>query len=705
MTFLASANLLRRRDGHEARVTFVELFFDLVYVFAVTQISHSLLHDLTLMGALHALVLWFAVWLGWQYTCWVTNWFDPDAVPMRVMLFAVMLAGLVSGAALPGAFGATGLVFAISYVVIQVGRTLFIVLHLGPSHPLSPNFRRMLAWLCVSAVLWIAGGLSQDDTRLALWALAVACEYLSPMIGFRFPGLGRSATREWTIEGGHLAERCQLFVIVALGETLLITGATLAGLDNWHAPALIALLAAFLGTAAMWWVYFDTSSHDGTEAIVHSDDPGRIGAWFHYVHVILIAGVIVSAVANELVILHPDGRIAMPAAAALIGGPALYLAGNGIYKTVVYGRFPLSHVVGLLLLAVLAPIAFVTDNLMVGGLTTLIMILVAAWESVARRKARAAARTEPGRAPRSAGRGPLREHLAHGLGRPLHHRHGAQQIIQHHPRRRRMAGHGRHHAVFLVAHRYRHRAHAAHELLVVDADAARGQALQLFLQLLGPGQRARRVARERQPSHHARAFQPAHRGQEQLAAGGAVHGHVAAHREDQPQRLGGFDALHVDDAVAVRRGQVAGLSQRAGQLRQHRAAGARVGRGAQRGQRQRAGLRPRHVAALDRRGGDEAGALHRGQQPHQGGLGHGQTLRQLGQRGRMLGPPDGPAHAGRAGCAPPPAATRRPRPGRPGCRHRRRPAMLHCDFETEAPCSVPFPAPRADCAWPGARAS
>ena len=139
---------------------------------------------------------------GWQYTCWVTNWFDPDAVPMRVMLFAVMLAGLVS-APFCRAFGATGLVFAISYVVIQVGRTLFIVLHLGPSHPLSPNFRRMLAWLCVSAVLWIAGGLSQDDTRLALWALAVACEYLSPMIGFRFPGLGRSATREWTIEGGH----------------------------------------------------------------------------------------------------------------------------------------------------------------------------------------------------------------------------------------------------------------------------------------------------------------------------------------------------------------------------------------------------------------------------------------------------------------------------------------------------------------------
>ncbi|CAB3625808.1 low temperature requirement protein A [Achromobacter pestifer] len=393
MTFLASANLLRPRDGHEARVTYVELFFDLVYVFAVTQLSHSLLHDLTLMGAVHALVLWFAVWLGWQYTCWVTNWFNPDAIPMRIMLFMVMLVGLIAAAVLPDAFGGSGLIFAVCYALIQVGRTLFIVLHLGPQHPLAANFRRMLGWLCISAVLWISGGLASGDARLALWILAVACEYISPMIGFRLPGMGSSRTSDWTIEGGHLAERCQLFVIVALGETLLITGATLGEHPHWDIPTLIALLVAFLGTAAMWWVYFDTSSKDGSEAIVHASDPGRIGARFHYVHVILIAGVIVSAVANELVILHPDGRITTPAAAALIGGPALYLLGNGIYKTVVYARFPLSHVVGLVMLAVLAPVSYVTDNLMVGGLTTVIMIVVAVWESRSRRstaRARAA---------------------------------------------------------------------------------------------------------------------------------------------------------------------------------------------------------------------------------------------------------------------------------------------------------------------------
>ena len=387
MTFLASASLLRRRDGHEARVTYVELFFDLVYVFAVTQLSHSLLHDLTLMGAVHALVLWFAVWLGWQYTCWVTNWFNPDAIPMRIMLFAVMLVGLIAAAVLPDAFGDSGLIFAVCYAVLQVGRTVFIVLHLGPNHPLADNFRRMLGWLCISAVLWITGGLASGEWRLALWVLAVACEYISPMIGFRLPGMGRSTTRDWTIEGGHLAERCQLFVIVALGETLLITGATLGEHTHWDIPTLIALLVAFLGTAAMWWVYFDTSSKDGSEAIVLSSDPGRIGAYFHYVHVILIAGVIVSAVANELVILHPDGRITTPATAALIGGPALYLLGNGIYKMVVYARFPLSHMAGLVLLAALAPVSYVTDNLMVGGLTTIIMIIVAVWESVARRGA------------------------------------------------------------------------------------------------------------------------------------------------------------------------------------------------------------------------------------------------------------------------------------------------------------------------------
>ncbi len=377
--------LLRERDGNEAHVSYVELFFDLVYVFAVTQLAHRLIGDLSALGALQTLVLWFAVWLGWQYTCWVTNWFDPETMSIRLLIFAIMLAGLVMSVAIPEAFGDRGLIFAAAYAAIQVGRTLFVLLQLEPGNALKRNFQRMLVWLCVSAAFWIAGGFSDGPARLIFWLVAVACEYVSPMIGLRVPGIGRSQTSDWTIEGGHMAERCQLFVIVALGESILDTGSSLDHTALWDLPILIAFLVAFLGSVAMWWVYFDTSSGDGSEAIVHSKDPGRMGAYFHYVHVIIVAGVIVSAVANEMAIAHPDQRIVASHLGVLLGGPAIYLLGNAIYKKIVYGRFPLSHLCGLIALAVLVPLGFLTDQLMVSGLTTLILLAVAGWSSWAHR--------------------------------------------------------------------------------------------------------------------------------------------------------------------------------------------------------------------------------------------------------------------------------------------------------------------------------
>ena len=379
------SGVLRVRDGHEARVTNAELFFDLIYAFAVTQLSHHLLGDLTLLGAAQTLVLWFAVWLGWQYTCWVTNWFDPDAMPIRVMLLAVMMLGLLMSAALPEAFDELGLLFAICYSLIQVGRTLYVLLYLGGSHALTANFRRILGWMSISAAFWVAGGLAQGPARLYLWPIAVLCEYVSPMVGFKLPGLGRSRSADWTIDGGHLAERCQLFVMVALGESILVTGATLSEAPNWDAPILVAFLVAFLASVSMWWMYFDTSSKAGSEAITHSESPGRMGSYFHYVHVIIIAGIIVSAVGSDLFLAHPDGQIETRHVAVLIGGPAIYLLGNAIYKRVVYGRFPLSHLAGLAALAVLTPFARLTDLLMVGGLTTLIMMIVAGWEALSRR--------------------------------------------------------------------------------------------------------------------------------------------------------------------------------------------------------------------------------------------------------------------------------------------------------------------------------
>jgi len=372
--------LLRRRDGHHAKVTFEELFFDLVYVFAVTQLSHELLTNLNLTGVIETLILWFAVWLGWQYTCWVTNWFDPETPRIRGMIFAVMLAGLVMASAIPGAFGERGIIFALAYVAIQVGRTAYIVWELGSDHPLAANYRRMLGWVSISAIFWIAGAFVEHEARMALWAVAVVCEYVSPMFGFALPGLGRSKTRDWTIDGGHLAERCQLFVIVALGETLLATGATLARTESWDVPILSALLATFLGTLAMWWLYFGTSSKDATDAITRSDDPGRIGAYFHYIHAVLVGGIIATAVGNDLVLAHPHDAVKTAYALTLSGGPAIYLLGSAIYRKVVYGGLPVSHIVGLAALAALIPVASSVDLLTMGWLTTFVMLATGFWE-------------------------------------------------------------------------------------------------------------------------------------------------------------------------------------------------------------------------------------------------------------------------------------------------------------------------------------
>ncbi|MFG6176933.1 low temperature requirement protein A [Halomonas sp. THAF12] len=378
--------LMRVRDGHEASVSYVELLFDLIYVFAIIQVSHFLLDNLSLLGATQALLMWFAVWLGWQYSAWVTNWFDPDTAPIRLVLFGTMALALMMAAALPEAFESRGMVFAGCFAAMQVGRAVFIRLSLG-NHPLRDNYSRILGWACIAAVLWIAGGLAEGGLRLGLWALAVLCEYVSPMFGFPLPGLGRSRSdRDWDIEGGHLIERCALFMIIALGETILITGASLAHAEQWASSTLLAFGVAFLETVAMWWVYFHLTIRDAARVITDAKDPGKIGAYFHYIHVIILGSVILCAVGSELVIAHPTGHLSSQALIVLLAGPMLFLAGMGVYKFIVYGRIPLSHLMGLCLLPVMMwPLAEFHSALLLQGMSTALLMGVGFWEMLSRR--------------------------------------------------------------------------------------------------------------------------------------------------------------------------------------------------------------------------------------------------------------------------------------------------------------------------------
>jgi hypothetical protein len=243
--FGSDVDLLRVRKGHESgRVTFVELFFDLVFVFAITQISHFLLEHFSLAGVLEATLLFLAVWWVWMYTSWATNWLNPDTAPVRLLVFALMLAGLVMSTSLPQAFSSRGLAFAAAYVFSQVGRCLFMLWALRKHHRNNfLNFQRITAWLAFSGAFWIAGGFAEHEQRFALWAIALAIEYASPAAGFWTPGLGRSETTDWDVAGDHMAERCGLFVIIALGESILVTGATFAKMD-WTAPVIAAFLVA-----------------------------------------------------------------------------------------------------------------------------------------------------------------------------------------------------------------------------------------------------------------------------------------------------------------------------------------------------------------------------------------------------------------------------------------------------------------------------
>lgn len=369
--------------NQHSRVTFVELFFDLVFVFAVTQISHTLLHHFTPLGALHVAVLFLAVWWVWVFTAWVTNWLDPEQTPVRLLLFAMMLGGLVLSTTIPTAFEGRGLWFAIAYAAMQVGRTAFWLLATPPHRTaVRHNAIRILTWLSISAVLWIAGGLAEGDMRLWLWIAAVTWEYVSPAARFWVPKLGFSSLEAWAVEGAHMAERCSLFVIIALGEAIVVNGATFAELE-WTASNILAFVSALSGAIAMWWIYFHKGAEAGSERISKSSESGRLARLaYTYLHTPIVAGIILTAVSDELVLKHPSGHSDIRTIVSTIGGPLVFLVGTILFKHAIRGFLQLSHGVGIILLLVLWWFAANLSPLWLSVATTMILIMVAVWESV-----------------------------------------------------------------------------------------------------------------------------------------------------------------------------------------------------------------------------------------------------------------------------------------------------------------------------------
>ncbi|WP_158609769.1 MULTISPECIES: low temperature requirement protein A [unclassified Micromonospora] len=336
--------------------TSTELFFDLVFIFTITQLAEYLIAHADWRGAARTALLLALVWFVWVYTAWVTNWLHPDRAPVRALLIGLMLGSLLLSAAIPGAFAGTGLLFALVYVTVQVGRSLFALWAVRGHPVLVDGFQKTLPWFVGTSTLLVLGGLGGGGVREALWATAIVLDVVGLSTGYPVPGLGRTRPERWAVEGGHLAERCQAFILIALGESILVTGSTLAQQLSMVTSG--AFVLAFAGSVALWWVYFTRSAPAATEVIARAGTRtgGLSRLAFNYLHPVMVAGIIVTAAGDERLLREPGADTTTVTALFVLGGPALFLAGHGAYKAVLWRVWPTSRIAAVVVLLALVPV-------------------------------------------------------------------------------------------------------------------------------------------------------------------------------------------------------------------------------------------------------------------------------------------------------------------------------------------------------------
>ena len=376
---------LRRHPAEEdspVGASFAELFFDLVFVLAVTQLSSALVDDLTVAGAAQTLVLLLAAWWAWIYTTWMTNWFDPETRAVRAILLVGMLASLCGAIAIPDAFDDRAGLFVAGYVGLQLIRNGFTVLATQRSDPLHAPLVRIFVWSAWVSMIWLAGALVEGEARIAVWIVALVLDYAGPLAGHWAPRLGRSVPADWDLVPSHFSERLQLFVILALGETIVAAGVSASELEM-DAMRIAAVVVSFGVSVAFWWLHFDYHAK-GLAQELHARDAerGRLGELLSYLHVPIVAGIIVSAVAAELVIAHPGERLHIDEMLPLAAGPALFLVGSVFFKvSVLHAQWRQRLVAAVAILVVTMSGVFATA-LAAWSLVLIVLVGVALYETV-----------------------------------------------------------------------------------------------------------------------------------------------------------------------------------------------------------------------------------------------------------------------------------------------------------------------------------
>ncbi|WFE49285.1 low temperature requirement protein A [Micromonospora sp. WMMD1155] len=335
--------LLQRRENPR-RTSFLELFFDLAFIFALTRLSRALLDDTSMVGGFRVLILLAALWWVWFVTAWSADWFDPRAPLIVVLLLWVMFGGLLMAAAVPTAFDSHAPVFAVAYVAIHLGRGALLIPALR-GHQLQVRSVRVATWFAISGVLWIVGAFVAP-AREILWALALLLEYALARLRWPFPWLGRSTWPELQVNGDHLSERYQQIFIIALGELILIAGVTYSG-SGMDRESTLAFALAFVTAVALARLYLVPAGTRLGAAVVAAGPPGSMLALMAgYLHLVMIAGVLATSVAIEMTIDDPGARDNGQLAVGVIG-PALFLTARILLAAAVDSGLPWARLVGV----------------------------------------------------------------------------------------------------------------------------------------------------------------------------------------------------------------------------------------------------------------------------------------------------------------------------------------------------------------------
>jgi len=348
---------IRNVAEQKYEVTPLELFFDLVFVFAVSQLSGHLLTHLSWRGAAETLVMLLAVFAAWFTTSWSATIIRADQTQTRWLMLAVMLLGLFMNASVTRAFAFSGWAFVIPLLLIQVGRTVWTLLN-STNAVFRDHYFRTLLWVLATTPVWLVGAMVSPDARLLWWALAIGIDQIGRWLAHPIPGR-RLRSENVEFDAGHMLERCRLFLLIALGETVFTTGTAIDA-----APSMLMTLItgtfALAGTVALWALSIRRSHRLIVQHVEQTTDPIRASRHAVNALTVMVAGLIAVAVANKEVIANPHGHTSIALCLLLAGGPILFLAAQGWYLWAVPNVRSRLHMIGggALVLVGLVTLAF-----------------------------------------------------------------------------------------------------------------------------------------------------------------------------------------------------------------------------------------------------------------------------------------------------------------------------------------------------------